>query len=291
MDALTAHCLIFGSILSIDFCARIVMKRSKDSLNFKSAGIFALLCLIFSQGKRSYPDKTLVLKRFFISMLAAILLLVSVFLLLTRGAPKNESVLTFTFLLMPLLVLPFYHFLYELFDAHPLSVHDLVAHFRLRGTLALVLSANVIFLSLEPLQSVISLVGHFALAFSAVLGTFYLCSRMRKKPSSYDSPFKEVGDSLETATMRYIVSILEVLYYFILSYLVFIHGPVEGILRHPPGTLASLLALSAMLLFVSAFVKLRFYGKSPISSEFYEDRALPLSFLLFGISSIVRFYF
>lgn len=291
MDALTAHCFIICSILSIDFCARIVMKRSKDSLNFKAAGMLALLCLIFSRGKHVYLDKTLVLKRFLLSMLAILLLFVSVYLLLVRGAPKNETVLTFMFLLMPSLVLPFYHFLYELLDAHPLSVRELVTHFRLRGTLALILSANIVFLSLEPLRSVFSLVGHFALAFSAVLGIFYLCSRMRKKPSSYDSPFKEAADSLETATMRYIVSVLEVLYYLVLSYLVFIEGPVAEILRRPPGTFASLMALSIMLLFVSAFVKLRFYGKSPISFEFYEERALPLSFLLFGISSIVRFYF
>jgi hypothetical protein len=218
-------------------------------------------------------------------------LLVSNYLLLRLGAPENADVVQFGLILAPLFILPFFYFLYELIGVHPLAVESMLSNFHLRGILALIMSTNIVFISMNSTHNIFSVLGHFIFAFIALLGFFYLCSLLRKATSVFSPPFRDDIDYLEPIILRYLASILECLYYFIVIYFIFMKAVWETILIIKADLWILCVSLALLLLATTAIVKLKFYRNGPFTLGFYEEKALPLSFFLFTITSILRFYF
>ncbi len=90
--------------------------------------------------------------------------------------------------------------------------------------------------------------------------------------------------------LHYLAAILEVLYFLLLIAEVFLKSALEVWLMRPVDSLSLIGTLATLLIFATLFTKIRFLFGPVISLEFYEERALPLSFLIFGIASIIRYY-
>lgn len=290
MDSLRIQLFLVVSILVVDICGRAIIKNNNAETNVKSAGIITLFFLILVQKKKKLLDKPLVLKRAFLSLLVIVFLCVANFLLLKVG-PPSTNILQFGLMLAPLFIMPFFHFLYDVLNVHPLTVNTIVFGFRLRSAIALILGANVIFIAIEPSQDLISLGAHFFFAFLALLGSFYLCFFPRRKVPKHSEVLRGIEDALESLTLRYLSSILETIYYFALLYFMFIKSPAETIFARKEDFLMFVIAMLSLLFVTAIFTRLLFYKSTPLSLEFYEEKALPFSFLLFGITSIVRYFF
>lgn len=291
MNTLGAYCLILVMTLIIDLCARFALSRPKEDGETKPAGILSLLVLCFVQGPRRYVQRRKVIRQFYLSLLMVLFLASANFLLAVIGAPRNADVLGFALVVTPTFTLPFYHFLYGLIGLKPLYIKDLLDEFRVRGALAIILSANVIFIALEPLQHLMSLMIHFSLALLALIGTFYLAAQQRKRTSIYHAPFQNIEYGLEPMMLHYVAASLEVLYYVIMVVEIFLASAFETWLNRPMDDISFALVTFIILLIATLFIKIRSLFGSVISREFYEERALPLSFLIFGVASLVRYYF
>ncbi|HXW53745.1 MAG TPA: hypothetical protein VEL47_06545 [Myxococcota bacterium] len=290
MNSFTVAVIILLGVLFIDYAVRFAVKRSRDRERFNSAGIITLVLLSINKRHARVFDKAAIIKQLLLSMLVVLFLLVANHFLLTNGVPKEANILQFGLILAPLFIVPFYHFLYELLLVQPLSIDGVLADFHLRGVLSLILSANLIFISLEPMQSIVASIGHLVLVVFSLCCSFYVCTGHRKKPSTFDFIGQDRKDYLEPATFRYLAAILEFLYCLVLLYLFFLQGLLESLAWPRTGSLTMGLALLGSLLFITIIVKFRFYQDKAVAIEFYEDRILPLSFLLFGIATVFRLY-
>ena len=282
--------MIIG-ILAIDYAIRVSIKRSRDSKRFKSCGILALLTLCLTEKPQKTTEKIQIIKQLLLSMPIVLFLLGANYFLIREGMPNDINMLQFSLLLAPLLFMPFYHFLYELFLIQPLSIDGILATFHQRGVNALILGANLIFVSMEPLQNLASLSGHFFLVFLALLGSFYLCTSHRKVTSQFDFSFKDFVDYLKPSTFRYLAGILELQYTLILVYLFFLQVPLALLFAGFEGLLPAAISTGLLLVVIATIVKYRFYQNAPATPQFYEERLLPLSFLWFGVITIFRTYF
>jgi hypothetical protein len=275
MNSFSAYCFIIVFILLIDICARSVVDKDK-----KPAGLIALILMCWLPS--TYSNKPLAVKSFIFSLLLILFMLNATIFLLKNQIPTNASLIDFVLLLSPLFIMPFYHFLYALLSVKALTLSSILVDFRLRGALALLLSANIIFISLNPLNNLTSLIGHFALAFLAALGMFYLCSCIRQRPQ-----FELREEALSPMILRYFLSTLEMFYYLSLLYFAFISGLSEEF------------AISSLCFFVFSFIFLliftfinKFHGKKITwLLSFYENKAVPLSFIFFGLMHLLDIYF
>lgn len=281
MDSFIAYCFIMTGMLAVDACARRALPKER-----RTAGLVALLVLCLC-GKSAYHDKTLAIKRFFLSVLLIIFMLLASKTLLIAGIPEQASLLDFAVLLSPLFIMPFYHFLYELLGVRALLVSPMLLGFRLRGALALLLSANIIFISLNPLNSLFSLLGHFLLAYLAILGMFYLCSLARRKPSKFDIPTENNDEALEPQILRYSLSVMEIFYYLCLLFFVFLAGVLQ--MFSISGHWFFIVVVGFLLLITTAINKMHNLSLSFLLS-FYENKAVPLSFIFFGLTHIFSAY-
>lgn len=290
MTTLGAYGLVITSTLVIDFCARWALSRPKSQTEMKPAGLLPLLIMCLMQGQRHFLERNKVIKQFFLSLFIVATIAAANYLIITRGSPADADVLGFALLVTPIFTMPFFHFLYGLIGVQPLFVDDLLIEFRLRGAIAIILSANIIFIALEPLQPITGLFIHFCLALLSLIGTFYLCAQQRKKASVFHAPFQNIEYGLEPMLLHYLAAILEVLYFLLLIAEVFLKSALEVWLMRPVDSLSLIGTLATLLIFATLFTKIRFLFGPVISLEFYEERALPLSFLIFGIASMIRYY-
>ncbi len=280
MNSFAAYCFIFIGMLAVDVCARFVIVKHK-----RPAGILAML--LMCTGVRVYKNKPLAVKRFILSLLLMIFLLLATSFMLKSGISREAGLLDFALLLAPLFIMPFYHFLYELWGIGPLLSSSVLVNFRLRGALSLLLSANIIFISLNPLNSLISVIGHFTLGYLAVLGMFYLCSLSRRKPTNLDAPTEDCDEALEPALMRYSLSVLEIFYYLGLLFFTFLSGLSQTLAISGHWFFA--ISTASLLLLTTVISKFQIKATSLLS--FYENKAVPLSFMFFGLMQLLDAYF
>ena len=290
MNTLSAYCILITSALVIDLIARWALHSPRHEHDMKPAGLVPLLFLCLLEKKRSYIKRSLIIKQYFLSLSIVIFMAGANYLLITLGAPKNADVLGYALLITPILTMPFFHFLYGLIGIEPLCIDDVLVDFRMRGAIAIILSANVIFIALEPLQHILGLAIHFCLAAVALTGSFFLCAHQRKKASVYHAPFQNIEYGLPSMMLHYLAAILEVFYFLVLTAEIFVKSVLEAWLAHPVDIFSFILTLAGLLAFVAVFTKIRFLFGAVISLEFYEQLALPLSFLIFGLASIIRYY-
>jgi hypothetical protein len=291
MDRFSITCLILIGVLSIDFFIRLVLKNSQDSKYFSPTGISSLFLLCITQKQPRIQQKNKVTRQFFLSLTMAFFLLIVIHFLLSTRALSKVDALWYMVIFTPLFTLPFFHFIYNLIILHPLSTQHALSDFRLRGVISLIISANVAFISLEPIQPVLSIAGHFSLSFLAMAQSFYLCTSLRKKISSFHTPFQNTNYALPSHTMYYLSSIIECLYYITLVSSIFLQGPFETFIGEALDIHYIFLIFIILLAVIAFFVKYKFYLNAPISPQFYEETALPLSFLFFGLMSVFRYYF
>jgi len=281
--------LIFGYIV-IDFCARLSLRRSARQGRYKSAGIIALILMSLRGRSKIIHDKNAALKQFFLTALITVFLGIANFVLLKTGMP-DIKISHFALLLCPLFIMPFFNFIYELFLLRPLSVNIMLANFHFRSILSLIISANVIFISMDPLQNILSVIGHFSLGYCAFLGYFYLCCELRQKPSPYKRHLLDELDYFEPSVLRYLASIMELFYYLLLLFYFFIEGPISTLFLGQSGFYLLCLSVAIMLLVTTIIISQRFILPMTLDISFYEKRVLPLSFLLFGLVNVIEFYF
>lgn len=289
MDNLNIALLIIIGVVAVDACARFAVSSKSAPLS-RSASLVSLFMISITQGPRRYIEKDCVLRQFFLSWFMVVFLLVATILLLTVGTSPDGNVLHYGLLLSPIFVQPFFHLIYDLISVHPLAINKMLVHFRLRGSLALIVSANVIFVAINPIQNIISLMGHTILAFMSAMGSFYLCSRFRKKPSLADAPFVSTDASLETMLLRYLASILEIIYVLNLIYATFIKIPLDNFVAEKFVEI-NFIALFSLLVLITIYVKVRCHSNASTLLQFYEEKILPTTFLWFGAVSIFRYYF
>lgn len=283
MDTLAACFFILAGMLAVDACARSSAPRDERPMGFIS---LIFMCLMSK--KSSIADKGLAIKRFILSLLLIFFMLFISFSLLFYGIPQDAGILDFALLFSPLFIMPFYHFLYELLGVRSLSVSAMLFNFRLRGALALLLVANMIFVFLKPLTSIISLMGHFLFAYLALFGMFNLCSLARRRPSIFDPPAQENDEALEPVILRYALSILEIFYCFSLLFYTFLASLGQTLAL--PSQMFFALSLGLLLLITTVINKIQSIRKSWLLS-FYEDKAVPLSFIFFGLMHLADSYF
>lgn len=286
MDSVTQIMLMILGYVVIDFCARCALKSKKSQQRYKSAGIIALIIMSLTGGPRKVEDKNIAIKQFFLTAFITVYLAIANYFLLIKGVPEVK-IAYFAMLLSPLFVMPFFNFIYELFLVRPLSVDIMLNNFNLRSILSLIISANIIFVSLEPLQNIVSVIGHFLLCYGAFLGSFYLCSDLRKKPSPLSRYLIDELGYYEPSVLRYLASIMEVFYYLLLLFYIFIDGPLSILLVDVPRFYIIYLSLGFMLLITTLIMTFRYILPVSLDVSFYEERVLPLSFLLFGLANLI----
>lgn len=290
MGSLGSYCFLFLGVLVIDLCCRLASRQNRDENGLKSAGIIALFILCFMQGKKQLLDKQVAVKQYLLSLLIVILMIGCNYLLLRRNLPRDAEVLQFVLILTPLFTLPFYHFLYKLMGVRALSIQNLLIEFRLRGAIALVLSANIIFSYIDSVQNILSLGGHFIFSFLALFGSFSLAAQQRRRPTCQKTLHHESRSFLEVELFCYLASALEVFYYIALVYFMFVEATLGTLVAYEANNWWLIGTFLVLLAILTLAAKFRIHLSASLVPEFYEERALPLSFLFFGIMSVFRFY-
>jgi hypothetical protein len=291
MNSLEITLIVLLEVIVIDLAMRFNLHPAATSSRNKPAGIISLFILSLSQKQKNCTRKLQTLQRYFLSIFTVFFLIISQYFILTAEALKTDSVIVFSLTLIPVFIGPFYHFLYDMIDTESLSIRNVLFNFRLRGAAALVLSANIVFIYLNSVHHVFSMAGHLFFSWSAILSLFSLCAQHRKNPSSDCDHLKTQNEFLDTEILRYLASILEVFYCTTLLYFVFIHGPLEAWLQEKPSFFILFGIFNLLLVATAALAKTVFKQEPTSLPEFYESKILPLSFILFGFTSIARYYF
>lgn len=289
MDSLSAYVLVIITTFAIDLGLRLSPSRSGPA-SHKSLSLIALLILCLCEKPRAYDNKAHVVKQFSLAIFVTVSLLFAAIELARLGIPADPTILDFSLILGPVFIVPFAHFLFGLISVKPLTLSRLLLEFRLRGALALILSANIIFVVLEPIQHIAYVLVHFFLASSALVGIFFLNSEQRTINSAFHAPLKKTDSDLLPGFAYYLMSIEELLYYFLLTAWVFLTAPIQSLISSPLGLTWILIILGILIAAANLVIRLRLIFSSSRLLSIYEERALPLSFLLFGLISIVRYY-
>jgi len=288
MNSLQTLLFIMLEILVVDLAFRFNMRIMKSDTP-KTAGVMGLLFLSISQLKKACPKKRETIQKLLLSIIAvAFLFIFQCALILT--ATLNNAVLTLTITLAPIFVMPFFHCLYKLIGIQALSVKSVVFEFRLRAAAALVLGANLVFTYLDPNPAPYLMASHFILSALSFSFLFALGCQQRKKPSTFQDSMNNQYYFIDTEIMYLLSSILEIGYYAVLIYLAYCRNYLEILLNKQSDFLLLFAAFIIIIFTTSTTVKLVLRNNLSRLLDTIESMMIPLSFLIFGISSIMRYY-
>lgn len=290
MNSLQIVVTITVGVLLIDLTA-CFYKRDSYGNDSKPAGLVSLIMLSLMSYKKKCDHKYLSLQRIFLSLIVIIFLIIAQYFLLLRGPANNNAIIIFALALLPIFVVPIYHFIYELMDISALRAQTMLFNFRLRGAISLVLCCNIVFIYLTPELSLVAWFGHFALCLLTLIGLFYLVAQYRHRPSTYQPPHRSHHTTIDTEIMRYLASLLEFFYSILIIYFVFLENPLTAWLTNKPSFVVSLGIFSGLILATAVIAQLIYRQKSLNTLELYEYTLLPASFLLFGAVTIGKYYF
>lgn len=288
MNSLHTTIFILLEVLLVDFALRLDFGLAKSSKP-KTAGLFGLLLISLFQPKKTCQNKRETVQKWLLSFIAAAFLFIFQFALI-QTATLNNAVLTLTFTVAPILVMPFFHCLYKLIGMQALSVKSVVFEFRLRAAAALVLGANLVFTYLDSDPTLYFLAGHFILSSMSFAFLFALGCQHRKKASAFQDCMINQYYFIDTEIMITFCSILEIGYYVTLIYFTYCQKYLEQLLNKETDFVLLFGAVNMILFTTSMVVKAIIKDHSPRLLETLESMMIPLSFLIFGVSSIVRYY-
>lgn len=278
-----------AALLTLDNLAGQIQKYNRETSYFKSAGLWPLLLLALLP-RQNIVNKSISIKRFFIALFSAIILSMAVVILLNQGFSHSKGMTIIMLCLAPVMAMPFYHFLFGILGNDPITLYATIKNFRLRGILAIAMSANIIFLYLSHEQTIFNQLIHLLLTFSALSYIFFLITRSRAK-RTYNNSLEEDRESGPVGFMYYLTNLLEFFYYSILVFFVFLQNMAATYISYQPLMIAVPIALAILYLAVIIVVKLLFIERSPPSLDFYEAIILPLSFSYFGLAFIYQSFF
>ncbi|MCA9507693.1 MAG: hypothetical protein KC505_04630 [Myxococcales bacterium] len=279
----------FVSISTLDIFAGQLQRYNRETSYFKSAGLYPLLLLALE--KRNYIiDKITSIKRFFIALFSFVILLSASAILLKKGFSHQKNLAVIMLGLAPVMAMPFYHFLFGILGTNPIKLNATVKNFRLRGILAVTISANIIFLYLSYEKTITNHIVHLFFSLSALCYVFFLLSKTRAK-KTYNNNFDEEQGSGPVGFIHYLTNLMEFFYYSVLIFFVFLQSLASTVLSEQPLIFAVPISLGILYLFTIVVVKFLFVERTPPSLNFYEAIILPLSFSYFSIVFIYQSVF
>ena len=279
MSILAISISIIVNIFILDFLCGMLSKHTRITSNNKTAGLAAMLFFSLRPASLFLINKNITLKRFFLSAFVSISLIFLCAWLLNN--PDN-----FSAALTPVIIMPFYYFLFALVGHNPMLVGTSIKHFRTRSMLALVIGANIIMirLSYEPFNLIIAL--HSIFACLAMSYLFYFAAKPRFLPNFYNLEREDL-DCIQNSFLYYVILLLDFLYTSILLYFTF--RPLINYDNQDFYIILIFLILFYLVIFM--LTKILVVSKIIIKPNFYEERLVPLSFLFFGLSYIYQIYF
>jgi hypothetical protein len=277
------------SLSTLDLLLGQLQKYNRETSYFKSAGIWSMLILALMEPK-TIINKGTALKRFFMALFIAAVLMIAVATLLNEGFSHTKGMTIVMLCLAPLMAMPFYHFLFGILGHNPLAIFATIRNFRLRGILAITMSANIIFIYLSHEPNLFNQFIHLLFTFSALIYIFYFATRTRAK-RTHNNNHDEDLESGAPAFLHYLTILLEFFYYSILIFFVFLQNLVTVYMPNQPLMIVVPIALALLYLAIILVVKLLFIERSPPSLDFYEAIILPLSFSYFGVAFIYQSFF
>lgn len=277
------------SLFTLDLLLGQLQKYNRETSYFKSPGLWAMLVLAFME-RKAIVNKGIALKRFFIALFSAIILIMAVAMLLKEGFSHSKGMTVVMLCLAPLMAMPFYHFLFGIMGSNPVAIFATIRNFRLRGILAITMSANIIFIYLSHEQNLFNQFIHMLFALTALTYVFFLATRMRSKRTHNNNHDEDI-ESGAAAFLHYLSILLEFFYYSILIFFVFLQNLLTTYSYDQPLMMVVPLALAMLYIAIVILVKLLFIERSPPSLDFYEAIVLPISFSYFGVAFIYQSFF
>lgn len=274
------------SVLTIDILLGQLQKYNRETSYFKSPGLLTQLYLALAPQQAIY-HRNIAIKRFFIALFGAIILVIALNMLLGQGFYHQKTMTTVMLSLAPLMAMPFYHFLFGILGTNPIAIFATIRNFRLRGMLAIIMSANIIFFYLSYEHNLFNNAIHFFLSFSGLVYIFYLATRLRAKRTPNNN-YDEDNEVKSVGFMHYLVIVLEFFYYSILLFFVFLQSIINIFAPQQPLMVVVPIALAMLYITTIIIVKLLFIERSPPSLDFYEIVILPLSFFYFCMAFLYQ---
>jgi hypothetical protein len=188
------------------------------------------------------------------------------------------------------MIMPFYYLLYALMGDNLLAVGTSIKNFRARIMIALVVASNCAMINIRDEINEWAILVHCTFILVALAHLFFFSSLPRSMPSFHDINYEDY-DVAQAAFMNYLVSILDFFYYAILFYFVLSPHITSVFIINQPLYISTLIFFA--LLYLTSFVlaKILLVSRVLISTDLYENRLVPLSFLFFGMSYIYEIYF
>ncbi len=280
--------LVFSlvSITTIDVLLGQLQKYNRETSYFKSPGLWVKLLLALAP-QQGICHKDIAIKRFFIALFTCFILLLALSMLLSQGFYHQKNMTTVMLSLAPLMAMPFYHFLFGILGTNPISIFASIRNFRLRGILAIIMSANIIFFYLAHEPNLFNNFVHFFFFFSALSYIFYLATRLRAK-RTHNTNHDEDNDVKGAGFLHYLTIVLEFFYYSILIFFVFLQNIINIFAPEQALMLTVPISLAILYIAIIIVVKLLFIERSPPTLDFYEVIILPLSFFYFCFSFLYQ---
>lgn len=279
----------FISIATLDLLTGQLQRFNRETSYFKSMGLWGQLVLALSPNQIVYNQISSI-KRFFIALITTVLLLLAIFLILLEGFSHEKGMTVVMLCLAPLMAMPFYHFLFALLGIHPTSIYSSIKNFRLRGILAIVMSANIIFVFLSYAYNLFFQFVHLSLTFIALSHIFFLVTKMRAK-RTYNNAHDEERESGSVGLIHYLNMLLEFFYYSLLVFFVYLQNIAATYLTEEPLMIVVPILLAICYIIIMIIVKLLFIEHSAPTIDFYERIVLPFSFVFFGLIFIYQSFF
>lgn len=290
MNIITMGWWILVNIITIDILARLLQRHTRETSKFKAASILAMLIMALNRNQAVILNKAASLKRFALATILVFILSISCCWLLKDGLPVKHNFPVFALALMPLVAMPFYHLLFGLLGNNPIAVSASIRHFRLRTMLGLVIGANIIMVGLFFKANLLIHVVHLCLALIALAHVLFLTSCPRARSAFYNLR-QEDFDAGPSAFMNYLASLLEFFYCVLLVYFAFAPAIIEELAPSEPAYLVIPAFIGGIYIITVIEAKLLLVSRALLQTDFYEDKILPLTFLLFGIVFIYQLNF
>lgn len=281
-----AFVYILIALFCVDFLVRITMKYARNLEYFKPISLLMNIALVYTNNPKYLVDKENSLKRF---LLSAIMCIAMILLIIIHFTSEPEGTLKHVLMVTaPIIASPFYHLYFGLASNHPLCLHAAVSGFKKRILIALIVSGNLIFITLLGLEQHEALALHWLLVALALCYSFYLLTTKRLPESPENLYVIEDADQGAASLFHYLACLLE---YGLVCLLVAKVCFLQVHLERESVKLFYVGFLIGISILLAASTRYFFYKKRPWPEEVLEELLLPLSFLLFGANFLQGSYY
>jgi hypothetical protein len=283
MNSLEALIIIVFAPLFVDMvCLSSHLWLSKE--HKKSAGLIRLLLLSLSQNKKAYNyNKSMLLKLCVLNV--AIIIIVFFGFLLTTKINNRENIFSIL-CLTPIFIMPFLYLIYDLIEFDSVTAPQIISNLRIRGVISLVLCSNATLVSFNHEHNIAPFIGHILLAFSGLLGLFYILTRDENIYYKFNAMPNQIIEFLDLKILKRLTLLAELSYSIFIFYVFYLQNIMEPRL-HFFSTFGLISLFFIMMVAMMATIVKIFYPYLENALSLYESIILPASFMLFGITKII----